>query len=289
MLANVLPARTVRALSRPRPVLAFASVVVTWAMIALAIVASERWFHPLLYVVTVMWIGNQQHSLLIQMHDGAHHRIAKNRLVNDVIGELFCAWPLFFRMQAYRENHLLHHKYPNTEKDPDFRPGRFPKTRKAMIRSLLLDLFALNTFEQLGELKRLKKKTDLGTTLLRVVFYGAVAAALTYFGVWRVYLLYWIVPVFTWLKVILRIRAIADHAGVERNAAPFDTRTIVPNLFDRMFLAPRNCTYHLGHHFYPSVPWFNLKRLHRELMKNETIRAEARITRGCYRLFLEFP
>jgi fatty acid desaturase len=223
------------------------------------------------------------------MHDSAHHRLATSKLLNDVFGELFCAWPMFFRMAAYRENHLLHHRYPNTPVDPDFRPGRFPKSGREIVKMLLGDVTAFHTIEQLGELKRLKKPTTLRTKLLRLAYYAALAAVLTYLGLWKVYLLYWIVPLFTWLKLVLRVRAIADHAGVETREHPFSTRTIIPNWFDRAFLAPRNCSYHLGHHLYQTVPWYNLKRLHAELMKDPTFQKRARITRGFWRLFLEFP
>src|SRR5205823_2421519 len=104
-----------------------------------------------------------------------HHRLAGNKLLNDVFGELFCAWPMFFRMAAYRENHLLHHRYANTPRDPDFRPGRFPKTGREIARLLLGDVTALHTVEHLGELKRLKKPTTRRTKLARLAYYAALA------------------------------------------------------------------------------------------------------------------
>jgi fatty acid desaturase len=288
-VAQPLPMQRLRELSRPNLALSLAATVVTWSSIIGAIWLCERVFHPVLYVIAVMYIANRQHSLLIQMHDGAHSRISDNRRVNEVIGELLCAWPMFFRMRSYRENHLLHHRFANTDKDPDFRPGRFPKSRKTIIGMLIADALALNTLQQLGELKRLKQSADTRTTLLRVTYYAALITFLTAFGLWKVYLLYWIVPLFTWLKVVLRLRAIADHAGVELREHPFDTRTVIPNWFDLLFIAPRHCSYHLGHHAYPSVPWFNLKKLHVELMKNDEFRHNSRITRGFWRLLLEFP
>jgi fatty acid desaturase len=287
--ANPLPIEIVRELSRPKAWVAVGTTILTWSLIVSAAWLCEAHFNPLLYVVVVMWIGNQQHSLLIQMHDGSHHRLAKNRYLNDVFAELACAWPMFFRMAAYRENHMLHHRYANTDRDPDFRPERFPKSGREIVKMLLGDVTALNTVAHLGELKRLKKQTSLSTKLLRIAYYVALAAALTYFGAWKAYLLYWIVPLFTWVKVVLRMRAIADHAGVETREFPFNTRTVIPNLFDRMFLAPRNCSYHIGHHLYQSVPWYNLKRLHEELMKDPEFQSRCQITRGFWRLLLEFP
>jgi len=47
----------VRALSRVSAPRAIAHVAGAWLAIAGAIALCQRFFHPLLYVVTVMWIG----------------------------------------------------------------------------------------------------------------------------------------------------------------------------------------------------------------------------------------
>jgi fatty acid desaturase len=237
-----------------------------------------------------MWIGNRQHSLAIQMHDGSHSLISRKRWLNDFVGEVFCAWPLFFRMAAYRENHLLHHTYTNTAKDPDFRPERFPTERGQIIKGLLMDLVGLGAVEQLRELRRLKKNNvPRKIKLARVAFYATAAVLITHFGGWQAFALYWLVPIFTWLRVALRLRAISDHAGVQDLPHPFNTRTVVPSLFDRLFLAPRSSSYHLGHHFYAAVPCYRLKELHGHLMKDPLVAKHARITKGYHRLFAEFP
>lgn len=287
-LRHPLTSERVRELSRPNVLRAILRTALDWALIVLAISISERVRNPALTVLTIMLVGSLQHSILIQMHDAAHGRLAKSRLWNDILGEL-CAWPMFVRMAAYREIHRQHHKHLNTDQDPDFRASRFPKTRKELVLMLTKDVLGLNTLEQLGELKRFKKPMTRQTLVLRIAFYVAIAAALTAFGLWRVYLVYWVVPIFTWLKAVLRLRAIADHDGVETLAKPFDCRVIVPNLFDRIFLAPRNCSYHLGHHLYEGVPSFNYKAMHLELMQHDAVRARTHITRGFWRLFLEFP
>ena len=45
----------------------------------------------------------------------------------------------------------------------------------------------------------------------RILYYVAAVAVLTYFGWWLEFLLFWVVPLVTWLQVILRIRSIAEH------------------------------------------------------------------------------
>ncbi len=267
-----------------------AYLVADWAIVAGVIAFTEAYWSIPLYIVAVMIIGNRQHSLAIQMHDAAHFRLLPNRRINNIVGEVLCAWPMFFRMAAYRENHNLHHRHANTELDPDFRKERFPETKKEIIRMLVTDALALNTLQQFGELKRLKKNNvPRSVQLARIVYYASLCALLTSFGGWKLFALYWAVPLFTWLKVVLRVRAIADHTGVHDRPHPYNTRTVVPNLFDVIFLAPRQCSYHLGHHFFQSIPSYNLKALHHEMMKDEDFRKNAQVAYGFINVLKEFP
>jgi fatty acid desaturase len=285
-----VPSAVLKELSKTNTGLSLAYVALDWMAIAASIYFCQKYWNPFFYVLTVMWIGNRQHSLAIQMHDGAHSLISKTKWLNDWIAELFCAWPMFFRMAAYRENHILHHRYTNTERDPDFRRERFPESRREVVLMLARDAIGLGFFDQLKELKRLKKKNvSTRVKVARFVYYATAIAAITALGGWKVFALYWLVPIFTWLKVVLRVRAIADHAGVQTREHPFNTRTVVPNFFDRAFLAPRSCSYHLGHHFYGTVPSYNLKKLHLALMANPVVAKEALVTHGFVNLIWEFP
>lgn len=260
-----------------------------WIAVAAIIAVAQTYFNPLIYIIAVMLIGNRQHGLLILMHDSSHLRFSRNKTLNDWTGELLTAWPLFIRMKAYREKHLAHHKYSNTSEDPDFRIERYPTTRKEIFISLLKDAFALNTLGQLEEIKRLRTETTTGYKIARALFYLVLITAITLLGAWKIYLMYWIVPAFTWLKVCLRVRAYADHTGVQNREVPFDTRTVIPNLFDRLFLAPHGCSYHLGHHIYAAVPCHGLKELHLELIKNPEVASKAHFTDGFFEFFNEFP
>lgn len=47
---------------------------------------------------------------------------------------------------------------------------------------------------------------------------------------------------------------------------------------ERWLILPRNIHYHIEHHWYPSVPFYNLPALHIELMKQSGFREQAVIT-----------
>jgi len=50
---------------------------------------------------------------------------------------------------------------------------------------------------------------------------------------------------------------------------------------------PHNVNYHLTHHLFPGVPFFQLPTLHREIARTEAYRRNAHVTRGYHRVLWE--
>ena len=89
-------------------------------MIAAAVGLSEAtWFNPLTYLLAVVVVGTRMVALGGLMHEAAHYRVFRSRLLNDVIGELM-AFPTTASMAGYRNTHFAHHRELNSEKDPDW-------------------------------------------------------------------------------------------------------------------------------------------------------------------------
>lgn len=290
---STIPAPVIRDLSELRAWRSLAHVALEWLLVAAAIgvtIAVWRWNHVaggFAYVAAVIWIGARQHALAILMHEAAHYRLLPNRTLNDFFGELLLGWPLLISMRAYRWLHFAHHRAPNTNDDPDWMlrlntDWTFPKTRGELLRILLRDFLALNLRDQLEFFGRYayargRKKTWLDFTA--ILFFGGLLFVLLRFGLWLPFLLFWVVPMMTWLKVALRLRTIAEHYGIEYDHMLRQTRTTYPSLVEKLLIAPKNIGYHLDHHLYPSVPFYNLPALHRELQQSEEFRAQAHLTR----------
>jgi fatty acid desaturase len=291
---GVIPARlataTVRDMSAIDATRSMMAIASEWAAIVVAIVLYERLSMPLLFPLAVMWIGARQHALGVLMHEATHYHLFRNRTVNEVVSELFLAWPLFVTTRAYRGSHFAHHRHVNTDRDPDMlrkqnAEWEFPQTRYALGLLLLKDVFGWNTYQQLMEASDMSDTSGQrsgridGYRIARIVYYLAIAGLVWYFDLWLVVLLLWFVPALTWLKMILRIRSIAEHYAVENDQVYTRTRTTLPSLLERMFIAPRHINYHLEHHLYPSVPFFRLPQLHTALMEDGNFRATAHLTR----------
>ncbi|XSG83475.1 MAG: fatty acid desaturase family protein [Methyloligella sp. ZOD6] len=293
-----LPPQTVKALSQLEPWKAVAATFAQWAGIAVAIALCTLYWNLALYLIAVMFIGSRQHALLILGHDASHYRTLKSRWQNDLFANLFMMWPTFASVEAFRKFHATHHQYTNLPDDgnrhiwythdaagelaPDW---QFPKTRVGLFMVLLRrGLFLTGLFWIVRGL--------VGSTLVpspgwmraaRLGFYASIAGALTYFGGWTAFLLYWIVPFCTWQIVAQYVRLICEHSGVESDEEEYAiTRSTIPTLIERIFILPCNVGYHIEHHWYPSVPFYNLPALHDALMERQGFREHAAVTRSVF-------
>ncbi len=94
------------------------------------------------FSLAIILIGAIQHRLAALGHEASHYSFLKNRLLNDLIVDLFCMFPLLTTVQFYRPFHMAHHQFTNDpERDPDLlnlgysrRHDEFPMARGRFIR-----------------------------------------------------------------------------------------------------------------------------------------------------------
>jgi fatty acid desaturase len=85
---------------------------------------SSVWAIPVT-LAAIVCVGAGQHRLVTLTHEAAHYMLFKNRLLNEVVSELFCMFPVLGATHPYRVQHLGHHQYPNDpERDPDWEQMR---------------------------------------------------------------------------------------------------------------------------------------------------------------------
>ncbi len=278
-----------RKLSSINPLLACVHVGVEWGLILATIYLCQRFWHPMLYVFAVAFIASRQHALLVLMHDGVHYRLLRNRRLNDWMSEVVLAWPHLVAARQYRKNHFAHHRHLNTAEDPDLmrRKGdpvwMFPQAIPRLTKTLVRDVTGLNAPALLKLQASVASADSLptGFQAMRYGFYAVSLGVIFYAGALETIALYWLVPMFTWLVLIMRIRSIAEHHAIDKhgqdNAYPL-TRTTRATWLERIFLAPKNVNYHIEHHFFPSVPFYRLPELHAILMSKPGFREGAHLT-----------
>src|SRR5438105_9025220 len=74
------------------------------------------------------------------------------------------------------------------------------------------------------------------------------------------------------INSLVNIRAMSQHTFLKHHSdTVLGTRSILTNRVTAFFMCNEN--YHLEHHLYPGVPWYNLPRLH------QALREESRVNR----------
>lgn len=270
------------------------SILIEWFLIGLAIWLSEAYDSIALTALCLFFIAGRQHALGFCVHEGVHYLVSKNKKFNDFFVNIFAAWPMFMEIKTYRGNHMAHHRYNNTEKDPDWVRKNtdewvFPRGRKKLaldfIRSFL-GLESLKTFYALSGIEAQKKGLTHKTTLskelklAKMFYYLGLIITFSYFGVLGNFLLYWILPLLTWVQVLNRLRKISEHFGVDHEHPDYRTRTVVPNILEKIFIAPKNIHYHCEHHLYPQVPYYNLGKLHKMVVNGQEFKGKYYLSKG---------
>ena len=278
----MLTTQELRDLSHPTPLHTLLATAGDLLGIAAIFAVCVHWPHPWVVLPAMLLMGRQQLALAILMHDGAHRRLFKSARTNDLFGQWLLAGPLFFSMHSYKLLHLKHHKAPLADDDPDLSlTGGYPIGTGSFVRKLLRDAVGVSYFKFIryfiyrakrppktaGQANKTadhaKDKPSLLTLVgSALVCNGGLLAALWAVGAAWLYPLLWLLPMATVLQVLLRIRGVAEHAGyVAGEDQRLNSRTVL-HPAQAWFFAPHRVNYHIEHHVYPSVPFYQLPQVH---------------------------
>lgn len=289
--ANYVNAATLKTLSKLSSWRTAAAIAIDWAIIALAIwtgIASDSW---LVYFAVILIIAGRMQALAGLIHDFAHYRFIANKGLSDAIGDPLLAWPILATIDGYRRNHLAHHRYTNTDRDPDWvikfgtREFTFPQEMRFAALNFLGYFVGVSSLRDMRSvLTRIQAADPFSRRykIVRLAYYLLLATAFTALGIWKEVVLYWLVPYFTVFFLLLYYRSVAEHFGetMEYDHELTHTRTVIPHFWETWFISPHGLHFHLEHHIYPSVPFYRLRELHDAMMRNEEYAKGAHITRG---------
>jgi fatty acid desaturase len=279
----MLTSQEIRDLSRTSMWPTISALSVDWGLIALAFALPSLFPNPVIGIVSFVLIARQQLALAIVMHDAAHKRLFSSVKLNDFVGQFLCAAPLLFSMYSYRTLHLRHHKDPLSPDDPDLSLiGGYPISGKSFARKLLRDALGISYFKFIRYFIHMARKPKSASgddrsskasasekppplpiivgsiVLMNTLLFLALAIV---HHPWF-YLTLWLLPAITALQVLLRIRGVAEHAGYEANKNQMLNARTVRSSWQTLLFAPHSVNYHIEHHVYPSIPHYNLKKVH---------------------------
>lgn len=302
----LLSADEIRLLSVPSALRAVRASLIDWLVIGACFSAAIFFPSIPVWIICFLILARQQLALAILMHDGAHRRLMKSARANDVFCQFVCAAPLFFSMYSYQKLHLKHHRDPLAPDDPDLSLiGGYPISKASFLRKLARDASGMSYFKfiryfihmarkpKVSDAKAQKaggpvdlkaqgsgSRLSLRTIIFSIVFVNLILwGALFTIGHGWLYLFLWVLPAITFLQVLLRIRGIAEHAGYFPNPDQRLNARTVTNPVQTWLFAPHNVNYHVEHHVYPAVPFFNLPKVHK-MMESRGFLPEANVYPG---------
>jgi fatty acid desaturase len=297
--------QVLRALSERDTLRWLRAVALEWLIIIAAVLACAWRREYWVWLLAMLAIGTRQHALSILGHEGAHRLISANRRVNDLLGNWAALYPVLITIQGYRSSHISHHWYLETPDDPskvsvEQHPSDwdFPMSRMQIARMLARDLSGLSQASSISLLRYLWHIRDPARQIAFIVLVQlGLACALTFStGTYWAYPLLWLSPLFTGVVACYRVRAVAEHSAMHGKAARYQRDNVDPLRYTRTTLlspllaaifAPYNVSYHIEHHLYPSVPCFNLGKLHEHIATHPDYRRHAHLTLGYRGLFAE--
>ncbi len=276
---TLLTPEIVRELSVLRPWRSVLAAARCWALIALAWTAVAIRTEVWVVLLAIPIIGTQYYALFILAHDGIHQRLFDREVWNNLFADLFLFGPIGGITRLNSRNHLMHHRHLATSNDPDrHRHGCFNKSDRREYAGFLTGVTSV--YQSIANVflrhRGRAVVVEAGTAALHytardlAIILGwqiALVGGLSWQIGWWAYPVLWALPVYCFAVLGDNARSFAEHSHPEADLKADQHRLITfdSNRVERMFFAPLNMNYHTVHHFWPSIPYYNLPRADREI------------------------
>lgn len=257
-------------------------VVLDWFIIVATLIMAGASPNLLTLSLALALIGCRQLSLGIIVHETGHQTFFKSRALNDFVGRWLSGYWVFSSKKSYMEGHLKHHQYAGTPNDPDLKNyAAYPVSKSSFRRKVWRDLSGKTGWRRLKSIGRsIRRYPSLDRETQRVIRGGlitnsALLGVLSLIGQPWLYLL-WVLAFITTHMLSTRLRQVGEHAGVPDSTSSDprqNTRTVLTRWWERLFISPHQISYHLEHHLLPSVPIYQLPKLHQLLVDHQYYQA----------------
>lgn len=286
--------RELNKFSEPSNAAAFKTLAFEYALLAASIyltIAVSYWFYPVALII----IGSVQRTFANILHEAAHFHFAKNKIINFVGGTILTSYLVFHMFTPYRNSHVgFHHRhFGSPEDDPDYNfhilLGLY-ETKEShsqfILKNLVLALIGYRSWEYIKYIyhdrilftqDKIVVRMPISITADRLMFLGTwvvVLALVAWFNIWLEFLFFWLVPCFTTYIAIGWCAELAEHYLLPESE---DNRLLMTRnrhgwAIENFLFGRHQDRYHLVHHIFPTIPFYNLKRAHEVLLQDDAYR-----------------
>jgi fatty acid desaturase len=191
----------------------------------------------------------------VLLHDGAHGILFKNKLHNRCVSQVL-AGSLGIGFTQFRYSHIFHHKYTLNDQDRD---GLF--YLRNIPYSILNGGYALYTSTMAGlKTAGVRSIITYVIEMASIVFVAGCLVAFFIHNGWLMNFVHVYVIPYLLFPLILIARLLLEHYECDPENDYTLSRTIKTNFICRWLWS--NVNYHTVHHFWPTIPWYNLKKAH---------------------------
>ncbi|GJQ20201.1 MAG: fatty acid desaturase [Bacteroidia bacterium] len=233
-----------------------------WILSAAGSIAFDN---PVISILGYLAGGLSLSTLSVLSHESSHNLFTRNPKIDRWIGFL-CGIPILFSAMGYRIMHPIHHKYLRSSEDPD----DIENTTKdpLLLRWVYVFVFFLSVYLYLVMVPA--NAVRKGTTRQKVEVIAEFLAMAGIVAMGWVFLPSqwmiegWLLPLIV-AGQVANIRGIAEHGMTTSGNEMTDTRTVATHPVLSFMMC--NINYHIEHHLYPGVPWYNLPKVHKILQE----------------------
>lgn len=269
-LGTELPTEELRRLHQREPwkhALVFAGLVLALALGITGAVMLDSWFF---WVPAAFVAGFAIFNFTVMLHEVVHHAVLRSpdSRAHRIL-ELLYAIPSGISASQFTRWHLDHHANLGSDVEDPKRHHLSPKINARWLKllyftpALFFIYFRAARRETATYEPELQKKIA-GERRITVLFHLSILASLWFFAGFDIAFRAYIVPVFLVFPIAFALNRLGQHYDID----PADTAKWATFLRSSRFW---NVVYlcsnlHLEHHYFPSVPLYNLPRLQRLLL-----------------------
>ena len=274
----LLSSAQIKELSTPKPSRAMVDAALCWAWIiaAMGLVAWHTAWWTVLMAIPV--IGNRYYALFIIAHDGMHRRLFPTIKRNDFWTDVLVLGAIGAITRINNRNHLTHHRHLATAEDPDrHKHACFNKADRLEFLEFLSGFTSVWNSAKAVFLTRGRKHLRHAAAHSTAASYtfrdfailaswlAILAGGLTWIIGWWAFPVLWLLPVYLFMFLGDNFRSFAEHSHPQGDQVADRHRliTYTSNPLERMLVAPMNMNFHIAHHLWPSIPYYNLPKADR--------------------------
>jgi fatty acid desaturase len=215
----------------------------------------------------VLVIGICIQAMAILMHEALHGNLFRRALLDRVAIIVFGV-PAFFSGMAYKVAHLNHHRKTRTEHDQDEisnlckTPGQYRLLFYVWFFAGTLLYFFIVPWKALSIGRPAERRQIFAEYVAIFAIYSGLVAWAIVAGHVQWLFWYWLLPAQV-AMFLSNIRGLAEHLCTSDSELMTKTRTTRSNAVVSFLML--NLNYHLEHHLFPGIPWYNLRKAHLEL------------------------